>query len=70
MGLPSPTTILVALNCVSPLIDARLSSSQGAACSLGHIWHLTQHDCPCLTPGSHGDPGREVRCGGSRGSCP
>lgn len=45
-------------------MDVRLSSSRGAACSLGHIWRLARHDCPCLTPGSHGT-GREVRGGGA-----
>ena len=29
MGLPSPTMILVALNCVSPLIDAEAVLQQG-----------------------------------------
>lgn len=45
MGPPSPTMILVALNCVSPLIDAEPASSREAACRLGRIWSLAQHEC-------------------------
>lgn len=71
MGPPSPTMISVALNCVSPLIDAGLSSSPEAAGSLGHIWRLAQHECPCLTLGSHQTrEGGGVGWGGSGGSCP
>lgn len=59
MGPPSPTMILVALNCVSPLTDAVTALPVGrlpAAWAPSGAW---PSGVLCLTLGSHRDLGRE-----------
>ena len=57
MGLPSPTMILVALNCVSPLIDAEAVLQPGGRRQPGPHLDPGPARMPCLTPGSQGHQG-------------
>lgn len=59
MGLPSPTMILVALNCVSPLIDAEAVLQPGGRPQPGPHLDSGPARMPCLTPGSQGHQERE-----------
>lgn len=53
MGPPSPTMILVALNCVSPLIDAEAVLQPGGRLQPGPHLEPGPAREPCLTLGSH-----------------
>ena len=63
MGLPSPTMILVALNCVSPLIDAEVVLQPGGRRQPGPHLDPGPARMPCLTPGSQGHQGERGRVG-------